>query len=273
MKTTIFLSICLASLFSSSNSIKIRIPTGDLGPNNSSYHPSGPAIPSIGTHPYHLIKTCDSITPQISGADLLAYYSQDFYNGLANLHRKIVIVRHEIQRYVEYSYHRIVYQMDNTGYGSTYIALKIKVSLQMSVSIVSYVQSSNFSEIVSMMGFPDNQMFSYPCGNLQSQCVQAFTKMVHKVNICNSPGGYGSPSYLPQPQSHGHGRHRGKGRRKRFNHPRRRRRREKWADQSYDSFDDLDSHGLDDGPFKEVNATIDVTDGHGRKISIGSSRP
>lgn len=251
MKASAIPIFLLISLLSPSQSLKIRIPTGNSGGHNNNFHPP------MGGNPYNLIKTCDSITPQISGADLLAYYSQDFYHGLANLHRQIVIIRHEIQNFVDYSYHRIVYRMSDAGSGQTFIALKIKVSMHKQVSIISYVQSLNYVEIVTMMGFPDNQMFSYPCGNLQSQCVSAFTKMVRKVNICGNSGGYDHGGSYPE-------------KRRKRRRRRRRRRRKKWSNRSYDSFDDLDSQT---GPFKEVNATIDVTDGQGRVITVGSSRP
>lgn len=252
MKAAAVTTLLLICLLSPTLSLKIRIPTGHSGGHPDNFHPP------MGGHPYHLIKTCDSITPQISGADLLAYYSQDFYQGLANLHRQIVIVRHEIQNYSEYSYHRIVYRMSDAGFGLTFIALKIKVSRMKQVSIISYIQSSNYTEIVSMMGFPDNQMFSYPCGDLQSQCVSAYTKMVRKVNICNYPGGYDQAVSYPK-------------KRRKYRRKRRKRRMMKHlSEPSYDSFDDIDSH---DGPFKEINATIDMTDGHGRHITVGSSRP
>ena len=252
MKTILFY---LTLLFSLSLSIKIKIPTGSTHPSPP-MHVSPPLIPPVAPmDPYNLIRSCDSFTPQISGADLLAYYSHDIYNSLQSLNEELVIVRHEIQRLMGYTNHRIVYRMRRiSAGGSVFIALKIKVSMTHQVSVLSYIQSSDFSEISTMMGFRNNQMYSYPCGNLQSQCVQAFVRMAAKINVCQGD------SYLPNgnPFVNGMGPHR--------------RRRKKHMMHIYNDYNDSELDDLSDSLDHDINANIRINNRKGKLIQIGSSR-
>lgn len=272
MKTSSFIIFTILS--ASSLSLKIRIPTTqNMSPTPN--HHSNPIH-------YNLIKSCDSITPQLSGADLLAYYSQDIYQGLANLYNELLMVRHEIQAMSGYSNHRIVYQMTSSGGLAVYIALKIKV-MGLKVSVVSYIQSSDFTEIITMMGFPDNQMFSYPCGNLNGRCVQAFIRVAQKINVCQpapvvpqilpAPIGGGMNYPGSQMPSGGSGSMRGGNKRRRMRRKNRRKRRRKMKQMQYDD-SSLESFANSDiSPFQDVNATIKVHDPNGQMIHIGSSRP
>lgn len=274
MKTSTF--IIFTILLSCSLSLKIRIPT----PQTTSQVPN---YPSNHVHSYNLIKSCDSITSQLSGADLLAYYSQDIYEGLANLFNELLMVRHEIQTMSGFANHRIIYQMTNSGGLKVYIALKIKV-VGLQVNVVSYIQSSDFSEVIGMMGFPDNQMFSYPCGNLSGRCVQAFVRVAKKINVCQTaPVAPVNPIVqMPIVDSGNYGINhipfKGKGHMKRKNmakrKKRRKRRRQKrkqmqYDDSSLESFGNFEDHT----PFQEVNANIQVHDQNGQTIHIGSARP
>jgi hypothetical protein len=289
MRTTQLIS--LLTLLSTLSAIKIKIPTGGSGGAHgiplsvSPVHPPGIVDPS-----YHLIKTCDAFTPSISGADLLAYYSQDLYNNLRNMHDDLIIVRHEIQKVMGYVLHRIVYRMGGSGSGH-FIGLKIKVSSGSSVSVISYIQSVEYSEVCRMMGFPDVQMFNYPCGNLKRQCLQAFVRMASRINVCSGTQNVGPfpgnvavnpvPVVAPQPMpisvtvTHQPGNKGGKKRRRR----RRRRKRKRMRKmrqairrQKREAMDDM-LYGDDMSDFAGDGLSELNDSGSGPHIQVGSSRP
>ena len=262
--------IPLISLFSLACALKIRLPGGsDHYPGT---YPLNDPMPSMD-HQYHLIKTCDSITPQLTGADLLAYYSQDFYHGLTSLHTQLNIVRHEIQKMALYSKHRIVYQMQGSSGNLMYVALKIKVTGGTQVNIISYVQSADYSEIMAMMGFNDNQMFSYPCGNLHNQCVKAFVKMASLINVCQS-----SVPVVQEPIFMNQGMHPRNNKRRRRRKLRRKKRKlrrkmKKMMNRMNNQLDDMELSELSETPFNDVDATVHVTNDSGDMVYVGSSGP
>jgi hypothetical protein len=258
----------LLSLFSISCALKIRIPSG-----NSSF-PSAvsPQHPlPIMDNQFHLIKTCDTITPQLTGADLLAYYTQDFYNGLTSFHSELVIVRHEIQRMAHFSTHRIIYKMQGSSGNVMYVALKIKVSEHHEVNVVSYIQSADYSEIMQMMGFKDQRMFSYPCGNLHAQCVQAFVRMAGRMNTCQ-----GSVPVVPEPlivnPTHSiNNKQRRKKRRKRRKRRRLKRKINRMMKKLHNNMERFDQ--LEKMPLNDMDARIEVTHDNGEMLHVGSAGP
>jgi hypothetical protein len=149
-----------------------------------------------------------------------------------------------------------------------YVALKIKV-MNDQVNVISYIQSGEYSEIMSMMGFNDNQMFSYPCGNLHNQCVKAFVRMASRINVCQPDPMVQKPVFMNHGQSQRH-------RRKRRNRIRKqkrklRRKMKKMIRKMNDEFDDLSE--LNDTPFTDVNATIQVSNDQGDMFHVGSAGP
>lgn len=271
MKPTLIISLLL--LLSQSQAIKIKIPTGSMGahpPLPPSPHLPGPPI--MADPSFHLIRTCDAFTPQISGADLLAFYSQDIYNSLRNIHEQLMIVRHEIQKLAGFALHRIIYKMGGASGASQFVALKIKVAANHQVSVVSYIQSIDYAEICRMMGFPDQRMFSYPCGNLKSQCVQAFIRMASSINMCSGGNQMHVVDDFDYPVDHAR-----KMKRKMKSKMRRRRRRQKrkmmHAMDAMDGFGDMDMSAFEGNGARDISATIHVENGSGEMIHVGSARP
>ena len=246
MKTTTF--ILITFLISTSIAFKIRVPAP--------------------VDPFTLTRSCDAITPQISAADLLAVYSQDVYQSVANLRYQLYLVRHEINQMSRYSEHRIAFKM-NGGGATTYIALKIRVS-GAQVDVVIYVQAADFGEVANVMGFPNNEMYSYPCGNLSGQCAQAFVDVAEQINVCPAPvmpsGGGNTGGYNDGGNTGGYndggntgGNNGGAGRRRRRR--RRRRQQQQPLNQSPNS------------PFQGGNPNSQMTNPSGDAYYIGSSRP
>ena len=248
--------------------IRIRIPKAHgprPGPQifphplpNLNPHPYPQSPPDFhNKHPYSLLRTCDPLTQNIQGADMLAMYSQLIYQRIVDVRQEMLIVKHEVSNYNGYAHHKMLYRIQNSSsYSVVFIGMNVRISTYQKMEIISYIQSQEINEIISMMQFIDNRVYKYPCGNLRPQCAQAFIRMASTINSCGSM----SPANPLDIMNNGsqYGNQQGGYDQNQYNN----------NGPHYPGNDMNDS----DSPFHEIKANINISDDQGNVFKIGSSR-